>query len=153
MYVRARARTLACQRKDLASFQIDNGGERRRGMRVGARSGIEPRTFASALTNCASCPLRLRVILGRLQWMAPAYRCRKSRFRPPTSLARTSSSKSTSPTPNTRAGFRRPTQPLLPASPAAAPGYTKLQSRERALHPHYRSSERSGVQARALAKR
>jgi hypothetical protein len=33
------------KRKDLASFQIANGWERRRVMRVEARSGIEPRTF------------------------------------------------------------------------------------------------------------
>ncbi len=33
------------EKKDLASFQIANGGERRRVMRVGARSGIEPRTL------------------------------------------------------------------------------------------------------------
>ncbi len=37
--------TNAAKRKDLASFQIVNGVERRRAMRVGARSGIEPKTF------------------------------------------------------------------------------------------------------------
>ena len=48
------------ERKDLASFQIANGGERRHVMCVGARSGSNPGPLGSepsALTNCASCSL------------------------------------------------------------------------------------------------
>ena len=49
-------------KKEIASFQIDNGGERRHVMCVGARSGSNPGPLGSepsALTNCASCPLPL----------------------------------------------------------------------------------------------
>ena len=48
------------ERKDIASFQIANGGERRHVMCVGARSGSNPGPLGSepsALTNCASCQL------------------------------------------------------------------------------------------------
>ena len=50
------------KRKDIASFQIANGEERRHVMCVGATrrsdSNTEPLgSEASALTNCASCPL------------------------------------------------------------------------------------------------
>ena len=61
----ASAATDPVKRKDLASFQIANGGERRHVMCVGARSGSNPGHLgskASALNNCASCPLRTRYL-------------------------------------------------------------------------------------------
>ena len=48
------------ERKEIASFQIANGGERRHVMCVGARSGSNPGPLGSepsAFTDCASCPL------------------------------------------------------------------------------------------------
>ena len=47
------------KRKDIASFQMANGGERRHVMCVGARSGSNPGPLGSepsALINCASGP-------------------------------------------------------------------------------------------------
>ncbi len=63
------------KRKDLASFQIANGEERRRIMRVGARSGSNPGPFGSepsALTICASCPLQ-RVSKSKVVFAALGY--------------------------------------------------------------------------------
>ena len=67
---------LTSLRKDIASFQIANGGERRHVMCVGARSGTNPGPLGSetsALTNCASCPLLTSLLFN--YYLGPSHYC------------------------------------------------------------------------------